>query len=70
MRHDYRKLHVHNGRVRLHMHTGTWLWTDAPYTDDGRSYKHYDVAHNLTRWQALRLAVRLAVLAVKSPPTV
>lgn len=51
MRHDYHKLAKHNGRVRLHLHTGFHIW------DQG--YKHNDVAHNLTRGQAFRLGLRL-----------
>jgi hypothetical protein len=57
-RHDFRHLVHHNGKVRLHLHTGNWLWTGAD-DYDGYSYKRYSVAHNLTRWQALKLGLRL-----------
>lgn len=49
-RHDYRYLVRHNGRVRLHLYTGSLGW---------EGYRRYDVAHNLTRWQAFKLGCRL-----------
>jgi hypothetical protein len=47
----WRTLSAHNGRVRLHLHTSQVLWD--------RGYRHYSVAHDLTRWQALKLGLRL-----------